>query len=115
MSWADGLVRDASSAGTRAGVFAAGSKGGWVLVWAMGRELRLRNERRASRARNDREIVGAGMPAGGGMAAVRAECGRRVWRIDSFVLRRIAQRQGEQHGFADGVGIDRAFGDGGTG
>ena len=50
MPGANGLAGVASRARARAGIFAEGPNGRWFLVWALGRELRLRHERRAARA-----------------------------------------------------------------
>src|ERR1700674_1535707 len=114
MPRANGLAGYTSGAGARTDISAARPDGRRELVRALGRELRLWHERRASGSGDDREVVERVMPAGGQLAAVGAECGWRVRRIDSFVLRRVAQGPGGEHSLADGVGIDWIAGNAGA-
>ncbi len=94
---------------------AEGSDGRRAVVRALGRELRLWNERRAARARN-RGADGAGLlPARGRMAALGAKFRRRIRRIHRFLLRSGAQGQGREHGVPDRLGTDRIAGCSGCG
>ena len=63
-------------------------------------------------ARNTGYWQAAGAPAGRRMAAVGAERGRRVRRIDASYYDRRSKEKGK-HGFANCLGIDRIAGEGG--
>ena len=77
---------------------------GRLVVRPLGRELRLRNERRVARARNDRHCPISRLPARRRLAALGAESRWRIRRVDPFVLRSVAKRKREEHRFADRLG-----------
>src|SRR5580704_13151984 len=78
------------------------------MVRALGRELRVWHERRAAGARSDWQIYRRGWTEGREVAEVSAKSRRRIWGIDSLLLRRVAERKREEHCFADSVGADWA-------
>src|SRR5579862_6020331 len=106
MPRADGLAVDASSNRAGESLFAARAGEGWLVVRALGRELRIRNERRVAGARSSGAGLVARGTARGGMAAFDTECRRRFRRDCIVVLRPVAQGARKEHGVADGVGAD---------
>src|SRR5215467_10368529 len=103
-----------SGGSARRGIPEERSMPGRFVVWALGRELRLWNQRRAARARN-RFVECAGLlQAGGELAEIGAKGGRQLWRVPAQLPRGIDKGAGPQHAFADCVGIDWFAGWGGS-
>ena len=91
-------------------ISAEGSDRGRAVVRALGRELRVWDQRRAAGAGNGGADRARILPARGGMAPLGAKFRWRIWRIHRFLLRSRAEGQGRQHGVPDGVGADRIAG-----
>ena len=70
---------------------AAGADGGGPLVRTLGRELRVRHQRRAARARNRCADCPRILPARRGLAAGGAESRRRIRGVHRFLLRSSAE------------------------
>src|SRR5580765_5084818 len=110
------LRLDRGASGDSAGVeiFAEGSVRRRIVVRALGRELRVRHQRRAAIAGNGVADGEGILPARGELAAVGAEGGWQLWRVAVELRQAGDQRAGKQHGVADGLGIDWIAGGGGS-
>src|ERR1700690_367417 len=73
----------------------------------MGRKLCLWDERRIAFPGNHWSESSARVPARSELAALRAECGRRLWRVRALLLRHGAQGQREKFSVPNGVGPNR--------
>src|SRR5579859_3809811 len=109
--WLEGRAPRGAARGE---VFAQGSMQGRLVVRALGRELRLRNQRRAAGAGNDFAEHAGLLQARGELAESGAKAGRQLWRIATQLSRCVVEGAGKQHAFSDGVGIDWIAGRRGT-
>src|SRR5579859_632601 len=107
MPWPLRLARGTSCHSACRKVFAEGSMRRWLLVRTLGRELRLRHQRRAARP-GDRFAYGEGvLPARGELAARRSKSRRQLRRITLELHRSGHKGAGKQHRLADRLGPDR--------
>src|SRR5271156_220672 len=104
MPGADGLVGESSNYSAGASFYPPRSNSRRAVVWALGRELHLRQQQRIACIGDRRIVEGRGLPGCGELAALGAKFGWRIRRVYSFLLRPVAEREREEHGFADGLG-----------
>src|ERR1700719_1311070 len=90
---AGGTPRDS----TRGELLAERSVRGWLVVWALGRELRLRNQRSAACPRNSFTDSKGILPARGELAARRSESRRKLRRVFMELHRSNYQGAEKQH------------------
>src|ERR1700739_1164201 len=83
--------------------FAEGSVQGRLVVRALGRELRLRDQRRAARGGNDFAERAGLLQARGELAESSTEAGRQLWRIAAQLSRPVVEGAGKQHAFTNGM------------
>ncbi len=104
------LARRSSGGAARREIPDEGSVQRRLLVWTLGRELRLWHQRRAARAGNGFADRAGILRASGKLAAPGAASGRELRRIAAQLRTAIDQRAGQEHALTDCLGLDRLAG-----